>query len=252
MSDAAVAAPAPLARRPGFELGPALSRGMVVAYLSIVVIVPLAAVTWKSGEDSVAGFWDTVASRQAISALVVTLVASLVVVAINVVMGTLLAWVLVRDEFPGKGIVNALVDLPFALPTIVAGLTLLALYGPKGPFGIDVAFTRAGVMLALLFVTLPFVVRAVQPVLHELDPEVEEAAASLGAGRATVFRRIVLPSLRPAIVAGAALAFARAGRRVRVGRAHLGRGHRVRTRRRGARLRRRVNRRSTRLRFASG
>ena len=130
MSDAAVAAPAPLARRPGFELGPALSRGMVAAYLSTVVIVPLAAVTWKSGEDSVAGFWDTVASRQAISALVVTLVASLVVVAINVVMGTLLAWVLVRDEFPG--IVNALVDLPFALPTIVAGLTLLALYARRG------------------------------------------------------------------------------------------------------------------------
>lgn len=139
MSEAAVAAPAPLARRPGFELGPALSRGMVAAYLSIVVIVPLAAVTWKSGEDGVAGFWDTVASRQALSALVLTLVASLVVVAINVVMGTLVAWVLVRDEFPGKGIVNALVDLPFALPTIVAGLTLLALYGPKGPFGIDVA-----------------------------------------------------------------------------------------------------------------
>ncbi|MGH2800033.1 MAG: ABC transporter permease, partial [Thermoleophilaceae bacterium] len=122
----------------------------------------------------------------------------------------LIAWVLVRDEFPGKGIVNSLIDLPFALPTIVAGLTLLAFYGPDSPVGINVAFTKAAVVLALLFVTLPFVVRAVQPVLLELDREMEQAAESLGASRATVFRRIVLPNLLPAIIAGAGLAFARA------------------------------------------
>jgi sulfate transport system permease protein len=133
-----------------------------------------------------------------------------VVVAVNIVTGTLIAWVLVRDEFRGKRIVNALIDLPFALPTIVAGLTLLALYGPKGPIGVDVAYAWTGVVLALLFVTLPFVVRSVQPVLIELDREMEDAAASLGAGPFTTFRRIVLPNLVPAIAAGAGLAFARA------------------------------------------
>ena len=138
-----------------------------------------------------------------------TLLASLVVAAIGAVMGTLVAWVLVRDQFPGKRIVNSLIDLPFALPTVVAGLTLLALYGPGSPFGIHLAYTRAAVLLALLFVTLPFVVRSVQPVLIELDREVEEAAASLGASNATTLRRIVLPALRPAILSGAALAFAR-------------------------------------------
>ena len=124
--------------------------------------------------------------------------------------GTLIAWVLVRDEFPGKSVVNSLIDLPFALPTIVAGLTLLALYGPDSPVGINVAYTRVAVVLALLFVTLPFVVRAVQPVLLELDREMEQAAESLGASRSTVFRRIVLPNLLPAILAGVGLAFARA------------------------------------------
>src|SRR3989440_7905371 len=121
-----------------------------------------------------------------------------------------MAWVLGRDRFPGKRFVNALIDLPFALPTIVAGLTLLALYGPQSPFGVHLAYTRAAVVLALLFVTLPFVVRSVQPVLIELDRDVEEAAASLGASNATTFRRVILPALRPAIVSGAALAFARA------------------------------------------
>jgi sulfate transport system permease protein len=130
-------------------------------------------------------------------------------VAINAVTGTLIAWVLVRDSFRGKAIVNSLIDLPFALPTIVAGLTLLALYGPKGPIGINVAYTRAAIILALLFVTLPFVVRSVQPVLLELDRDMEEAAASLGASSLSIFRRIVLPNLMPAILSGAALAFAR-------------------------------------------
>jgi sulfate transport system permease protein len=139
-----------------------------------------------------------------------TLITSLIVVAINAITGTLIAWVLVRDDFRGKGAVNALIDLPFALPTIVAGLTLLALYGPKHPIGIDVAYTRVAVGLALLFVTLPFVVRAVQPVLMTLDREMEEAAASLGATPFQTFRRIILPNLTPALLSGVALAFARA------------------------------------------
>jgi sulfate/thiosulfate transport system permease protein len=160
-----------------------------------------------SGVDS---FWSAITTDQAIASLKLTLIASAIVVLINAVFGTLIAWVLVRDEFPGKGIVNSLIDLPFALPTIVAGLTLLLFYGPDSPVGIDLAFTRASVVLALLFVTLPFVVRAVQPVLLELDTEMEQAAESLGASKATVFRRIVLPNLTPAIIAGAGLAFARA------------------------------------------
>ena len=131
-------------------------------------------------------------------------------VVINVIAGTAIAWVLVRDNFPGKRIVNSVIDLPFALPTVVAGITLLALYGTDSPLGVNIAFTRIGVVTALLFVTLPFVVRAVQPVLLELDREMEEAAASLGAGPLTTFRRVILPNLTPAILTGAALAFARA------------------------------------------
>ena len=144
------------------------------------------------------------------AALKLTLIASLIVVLVNALFGTLIAWVLVRDEFPGKNFVNALIDLPFALPTIVASLTLLAFYGPDSPIGANVAFTRVAVVVALLFVTLPFVVRAVQPVLLELDREMEQAAESLGAGRRTVFLRIILPNLLPAILAGGGLAFARA------------------------------------------
>ena len=135
--------------------------------------------------------------------------ASLAVAAVNAVAGTLVAWVLVRDRFRGKAFVNALVDLPFALPTVVAGITLLALFGPDSPAGLDVVGTRWAVGLALLFVTLPFVVRSVQPVLLDLEPEVEEAAAALGAGAWQTFRRVILPSLRPAILSGVALAFAR-------------------------------------------
>jgi sulfate transport system permease protein len=138
------------------------------------------------------------------------LFASLGVVAINAVTGTVIAWVLVRDSFPGRALLSSVIDLPFALPTIVAGLTLLTLYGPQSPLHINAAYTRAGVMLALLFVTLPFVVRAVQPVLLELDREMEEAAASLGASPPSIFRRIVLPNLLPAILSGAGLGFARA------------------------------------------
>jgi sulfate transport system permease protein len=151
-----------------------------------------------------------VSSPQAVAALRLTLIVSVVVVVINAITGTLIAWVLVRDEFRGKGIVNSLIDLPFALPTIVAGLTLLAFYGPDSPVGVNLAFTKVSVALALLFVTLPFVVRAVQPVLLVLDTEMEKAAESLGASRFTVFVRIILPNLVPAIIAGGGLAFARA------------------------------------------
>ena len=144
------------------------------------------------------------------AALQLTFTLSLIVVAINAVMGTLIAWVLVRDDFPGKSGVNALIDLPFALPTIVAGLTLLTLYGPRSPLGVSLAFSQAGIMVVLLFVTLPFVVRSVQPVLLEMDADMEEAAASLGANPPTIIRRIVLPNLLPAILTGSALGFARA------------------------------------------
>ena len=183
--------------------------GLATLYMSVIVLIPLAAVAVKAIAQSPSSFWDSVTNQVALTALGVTLGASLVVAAIGAVMGTVVAWVLVRDEFPGKRFINALIDLPFALPTIVAGLTLLALYGPDSPFGVHLAYTRVIVLIALLFVTLPFTVRSVQPVLIELDREVEEAAASLGASNAVTFRRIILPALRPAILSGAALAFAR-------------------------------------------
>jgi sulfate transport system permease protein len=183
---------------------------MVTLYLSVIVLLPLAAVVAKSLDNGTGSFWDAVTGTQSVAALKLTVVCSLIVVAINAVFGTIIAWVLVRDRFPGKGVVNAVIDLPFALPTIVAGLTLLALYGSDSPIGVSVAFTRTAVVFALLFVTLPFVVRAVQPLLMELDREMEEAATSLGAGGLTVFRRIIFPNLLPGLAAGVALAFARA------------------------------------------
>src|SRR5262245_40441729 len=196
---------------PRARLEPALlTRGVVLGYLSLIVLLPLAGVAWTSVAEGGASFWRAVSNPQAQAALKLSLFASLGVVAVNAVSGTLIAWVLVRDDFRGKSVVNSLIDLPFALPTIVAGLTLLALYGPKGPLGVNVAYTRTGVVLALLFVTLPFVVRSVQPVLLELDREMEDAAAALGASAWTTFRRIVLPALAPAVLSGASLAFARA------------------------------------------
>ena len=211
MSQPVATAQAP--SRPSLRLGfggPGLTRGLVVAYLSLIVLIPLAAVVTKSFDDGLGSFWDDVTGPQAIAALKLTLIASAIVVAINAVAGTVIAWVLVRDKFPGKRIINSLIDLPFALPTIVAGITLLALYGDNGVLGLSgVSFTRVGVVMALLFVTLPFVIRSVQPVLLELDTDMEEAAASLGAGPLTTFRRIILPNLMPAILSGVALAFAR-------------------------------------------
>jgi len=200
-ADAGTFSAAPKSRR---ALAPGLSIGLSTLYLSLIVLLPLAALSWR------AHGWDAVSTSQGVSALRLTLGLSLVVALVNAVAGTAIAWSLVRDRFVGQGLVNALVALPFALPTIVAGLTLLALYSPKSPVGINAAFTRWGLLLALLFVTLPFVVRTVQPVLFELDREMEDAAASLGAGRFTTFLRIILPSILPAILSGVALAFARA------------------------------------------
>jgi sulfate transport system permease protein len=190
-------------------VGP-LGIGISVLWLSIIVLLPLAALTVTALSGGLAGFWDAVTAPAALAALRVTLAWSGVVALVNVVMGTLVAWVLVRDDFRGKGLVNALIDLPFALPTIVASIVLLSLYGPYSPIGVQLNATGAGLAVALAFVTLPFVVRAVQPVLIEADREVEEAAASLGAANPTVFRRVLLPTLAPAILSGGGLAFARA------------------------------------------
>jgi len=190
--------------------GAALSRGVSTLWISFIVLIPLAAVVNSSLEEGIGAFWDAISTPEAWAAIKLTLITSLIVMSINAVMGTLIAWVLVRDEFPGKRFFNSLIDLPFALPTIVAGLTLLALYGNDSPFGIDVSYTRTAIVLALLFVTLPFVIRSVQPVLIELDQEMEEAAASLGASNTRIFRSIILPNLTPAIISGCALAFARA------------------------------------------
>jgi sulfate/thiosulfate transport system permease protein len=188
-----------------------LQRGFVTTYLTVLVLLPIAALAVRSTEDGWSGFWDVVTNPMALDALRVTLLAAVAVAAINAVAGTLIAWVLVRDDFPGKNVVNSLIDLPFALPTIVAGLVLIALYGETGILGINgISFTMIGVVLALLFVTLPFVIRAVQPTLMELDTEMEEAAASLGAKPITIVWRIILPNLAPAILTGTALAFARA------------------------------------------
>ena len=173
-----------------------LSLGVTTGYLSVIVLIPLAALVLRSMEGGAQAFWDAITEPQAVAALKLTFAISLGVVLINAVAGTVTAWVLVRDSFRGKSLVNALIDLPFALPTIVAGLTLLALYGPRSPIGVNVAYTTGALVLALLFVTLPFVVRTVQPVLLELDRDMEEAAHSLGATPLQTFRRVVFPSAR--------------------------------------------------------
>jgi sulfate/thiosulfate transport system permease protein len=196
-------------RRVTGTVGP-LAIGVSVLWLSVIVILPLAALTFTALSGGPGEFWGALTAPAALAALRVTLVSSAVVALVNVVMGTLIAWVLVRDDFRGKSLVNALIDLPFALPTIVASIVLLSLYGPYSPIGVHLNASSPGLAVALAFVTLPFVVRAVQPVLIEADREVEEAAASLGAGNLTIFRRVLLPTLLPAILSGGGLAFARA------------------------------------------
>ena len=190
-------------------MGSALGLGISMIWFSLLVLIPLVAVLIAAADLGLAGFWEVVSSPQTAAALRLTVVQALAVTLLNVVMGTALAWVLVRDHFWGKRLLDVVIDVPFALPTIVAGLVLLSLYGPNSPLGVNVANTRIAVFLALAFVTLPFVVRTVQPVLETLERDTEEAAASLGASRFTTFRRVILPSLTPAIAAGAALSFAR-------------------------------------------
>ena len=190
--------------------GSGLALGVATIWFSLLVLIPLTAVIASAGSRGWSGYLDVLRNDQTWSAITLTVGQAAMVTAINIVVGTVIAWVLVRDQFPGKAILDVIIDVPFALPTIVAGLVLLSLYGPSSPLGVHWAFTPNAVTLALAFVTLPFIVRTVQPVLEELEADVEEAAASLGARRSTIFRRIILPSLAPAIAAGAALSFARA------------------------------------------
>ena len=215
-------APIPDAARPPSAGGPAaalprrrfgttsLRVGMATLWLSVIVLLPLAAILWQSVSGGWTAFWNAVTSNSALASFQVTLTVSAGVTLVNLVFGLLVAWVLTRDDFPGKRLVDAVIDLPFALPTIVASLVMLALYGPYSPVDLHLQHTKLGIGVALLFVTLPFVVRSVQPVLLELDREVEEAAASLGANGPTIFVRIVLPALLPSLLSGAGLAFSRA------------------------------------------
>lgn len=198
--------------RPKDALTPAAGLGLGVAliWFSLLVLLPLSAVVLTAFDDGWSTFASTLSDRDTRSALLLTVGEAALVTVVNVVVGTVIAWVLVRDQFIGKRLLEVVIDVPFALPTIVAGLVLLSLYGPRSPVSVNVVGTRTGIFLALLFVTLPFIVRTVQPVLQELDADVEEAAASLGASQFTILRRIILPSLAPAIAAGASLAFARA------------------------------------------
>ncbi|TDK92760.1 sulfate ABC transporter permease subunit CysT [Mycobacterium paragordonae] len=189
--------------------GTALRVGVVTLWLSVIVLLPLAAIAWQAVGGGWQHFWLAVTSHAALESFKVTLIISVVVTVLDVVFGVLVAWMLVRDDFAWKGLLDAVIDLPFALPTIVTSLVMLALYGPSSPIGLHLQHTPPGVAMALAFVTLPFVVRAVQPVLREIDREVEEAAASLGAGGRKVFTSIVLPSLLPAVLSGAGLAFSR-------------------------------------------
>jgi sulfate/thiosulfate transport system permease protein len=187
-----------------------LGLGIALMWFSLLVFIPLTAVLVQASAGGWSAYWDALTSPQTLAALRLTVGTAVLVTAVNVVMGTAIAWVLVRDQFRGKQLLEVVIDIPFALPTIVAGLVLLSLYGPSSPLGVNWANTRVAVFLAFLFVTLPFIVRTVQPVLLELEHEVEEAAASLGANRLTTFRLVILPSLAPAITAGAALSFCRA------------------------------------------
>lgn len=198
---------------PGFNL----ALGYTMTYLSLIVLIPLSALFFRTAALGLDGFWAVVSDGRVVASLKVTFFSSFAAALVNVVFGFLVAWVLVRYRFPGKSIVDAFVDLPFALPTAVAGIVLATLYSPNGwigqyfaTYGIKVAYTSLGIVVALTFIGLPFVVRTVQPVLVDIEAEVEEAAASLGAGRWDVFHRVILPAVYPALLTGFALAFARA------------------------------------------
>jgi sulfate transport system permease protein len=198
---------------PGFGL----TLGFTLTYLTLIILIPLAGVAWRTTELSLAEFWAIATDERTVQSLKISFGASLIAASINAVFGAILAWVLVRYRFPGRRIVDATVDLPFALPTAVAGISLAALYAPNGwigcllaPLGIEVAFTPVGIVVALIFIGVPFVVRSVQPVMEEIDREVEEAAATLGASRLQTVFLVILPGLLPALLTGFALAFARA------------------------------------------
>lgn len=211
-ADPPAADPQALGRRRRFlgAVAGGTGRGLAVLYASLLVLLPLAAVSAKAFEGGGSAFWSAVTQSESRAAIELTFFTAAGVALLNCLVGTAVAWVLVRDRFAGKRLIDAVVDLPLALPTVVAGVVLLSLYGTNSPLGVDIAFTRVAIVAALAFVTLPFSVRSVQPVIAELDREAEEAAASLGAGPATIFRRIVLPTLMPALLTGAGLGFARA------------------------------------------
>ncbi|BBU69763.1 sulfate ABC transporter permease subunit CysT [Fluviibacter phosphoraccumulans] len=198
---------------PGFGI----TLGFTLAYLGLIVLIPLSAVIWKTTDLTLLQFWQTISEPRVVASLKLSFGASLIAATVNAIFGLVLAWALVRYSFPGKRIVDTLVDLPFALPTAVAGIALTAIYAKNGwlgqylePLGLKIAFTPTGIMIALIFIGLPFVVRTVQPVLEDLDKEIEEAAASLGANRAQTVFKVVLPIILPALLTGFALAFARA------------------------------------------
>lgn len=197
---------------PGFGL----TMGFTLTYLSLVVLIPLAALFIKSAGASAADFWAAATDARVVASYRLSFLASLIGASVNAVFGLIVAWVLVRYSFPGKRVMDAMVDLPFALPTAVSGIALTSLYAPNGwigrwlvPLGIPVAYTPLGVTVALVFIGLPFVVRTLQPAIEDLDQELEEAAASLGASRWQTFRRVILPTILPALLTGFALAFAR-------------------------------------------
>ena len=212
MTDTALAAPA-VRTRPGprrrLTTASGLGLGVAVVWLSLLVLIPLAAVVGTAAAGGPAGVLAALTNPQTLNAIGLTVSTAVGIALLNAVVGTVIAWVLVRDRFWGRGVLNVVIDIPFAMPTIVAGLVLLSLYGPNSPLGVDVANTRTAVALAIAFVTLPFVVRTVMPVLEEVEVDVEEAASSLGASGWVTFRRVVLPSLAPAITSGVALSFAR-------------------------------------------
>lgn len=204
-------------KRPSVLPGFGLTLGFAVAYLSIIVLLPLSALVLRPASLGLDGFLGVLTDSRVLAALRLSFGAAFIAALVNALFGLIVAWILVRYDFPGKRIVDALVDLPFALPTAVAGIALATIYAPNGwigglvaPLGIKIAFTPLGVLLALIFIGLPFVVRSLQPVLQDLDKEVEEAAVSLGANRAQTFRLVILPALMPALLTGFALAFARA------------------------------------------
>jgi sulfate transport system permease protein len=207
----------PLLRKPSPLPGFGITLGFAVSYLSLIVLIPLAVLVWRASGLGIDGIWRIATTPRVVAALQTSFVLSAAAAATNAVFGVLVAWVLTRYSFPGKRILDAVVDLPFALPTAVAGIALASLYAPNGligglfaPLGIKIAFTPLGIFIALVFISLPFVVRTVQPVLQDFDREIEEASATLGASRRQTILRVMLPALAPSVVTGVALAFARA------------------------------------------